>query len=101
MAKLHLNLKAENCNMDLDIHPADTALFVAAALRGYLLADAPGGGYRVTGRAGELVGEFQTFKEVANLCGATGHITLRQAAERDGLAWPTSPEAFLATVKNL
>jgi len=41
----------------------------------------------VTGRA--------TFTEVANQCGATGSITMRQAAERDGLQWPESAAASL------
>ncbi len=90
--------------MDRDIHPAETALFVAAALRGFRLSDATGGGYRVdrcTGDQSELIARSASFTEVANLCGATGRITLRQAAERDGLKWPVSAEAFLAALKNL
>lgn len=87
------------------LHPAETALFVAAALRGLVLSIPPDReGYTVErniegGRC--RVASGLTFKEVANLCGATGTTTLRQAAERDGLAWPDSPEALVAVYKNL
>jgi len=37
-----------------------------------------------------------TFRDVANRFGAYGATTLRAAAERDGLAWPDTHEAFLA-----
>ena len=90
--------------MDRDIHPAETSLFVAAALRGLRLSDASGGCYRVERESDgkvELVAGCASFKDVANLCGATGTVTLRQAAERDGLPWPSSAEAFVATVKNI
>lgn len=87
------------------LHPAETALFVAAALRGLVLSIPPDReGYTVErniegGRC--RVASGLTFKEVANLCGATGTTTLRKAAERDGLAWPDSPEALIAVYKNL
>lgn len=91
--------------MDRDIHPSETALFVAAALRGLRLEDTTDGNlYRVVqghGEAARTLADNATFKDVANLCGAAGKVTLRQAAERDGLAWPDSPEAFLAAMKNL
>lgn len=91
--------------MDRAIHPAETALFVAAALRGFRLEDTQDGRlYRVLkgkGDAAKSVADRATFKDVANLCGAIGNTTLRQAAERDGLAWPDSPEAFLATMNNI
>lgn len=90
--------------MDRDIHPAETCLFVAATLRGLRLSDAGGGGYRVERRVGdqaELVAGCATFIEVSNLCGASGSVTMRQAAERDGLKWPDSAEAFLAALKNI
>lgn len=90
--------------MERDIHPAETSLFVAATLRGLRLSDAAGGGYRVERQIGdqvELVAGCASFTEVANLCGATGSITMRQAAERDGLKWPDSAQAFLAALKNI
>lgn len=90
--------------MEREIHPAETALFVAASLRGYRLADVDGGFYGVTRRKDGVVEDVAacaSFKEVASLCGATGKTTLRQAAERDGLAWPNSPEAFIAAIKKL
>lgn len=89
----------------MHLHPAETALFVAAALRRLVLSIPPGGeGYTVDRNTeGGLcrVASGLSFKEVANLCGATGTTTLRQAAERDGLAWPDSPEALVAVYKNL
>jgi len=86
--------------MDRDIHPAEVPLFVATRLRGYRLMDSACGRlYRVElGNA--VLYTAATFKDVANLCGATGSTTLRQAAERDGLTWPRSAEAFLATIRN-
>lgn len=90
--------------MERDIHPAETSLFVAAALRGYLLVDVPGGCYGVYKRNEEglaTVAACASYKDVANLCGATGTTTLRQAAERDGLLWPDSPEVLIATFKKL
>lgn len=75
--------------MDRVLHPAETQLFIAAALRGNRLQDTAGGQrYRVV-RFGNSTEHFvldcATFKDVANMCGATGRVTLRQAAERDGL----------------
>lgn len=91
--------------MDRAIHPSETALFVAAALRGLRLEDTRDGRlYRVLSgkdQAAKTVADQATFKDVANLCGAYGDTTLRQAAERDGLAWPDSPEAFLAAMNNI
>ena len=84
-----------------DIHPAETGLFVAAALRGYRLTESVCGQvYRVE-RGLILIYTAATFKDVANLCGAFGTVTLRQAAVRDGLQWPNSPEAFLVAFKNI
>lgn len=91
--------------MNRDLHPSETSLFIAAALRGLLLQDTSDGRlYRVVQQRDgveRVVADGATFKEVANLCGATGRTTLREAAERDGLAWPSSPEAFLAVVKKI
>ncbi len=91
--------------MDRDLHPSETPLFVAAALRGLRLQDTPDGRlYRVvqhSNGAERVVADGATFKDVANLCGATGTTTLREAAERDGLPWPASPEAFLAVVRKI
>jgi hypothetical protein len=90
--------------MDRDIHPAETSLFVAAALRRLRLSDAPGGCYRVEREVDgqlEVVAGCASFQDVAHLCGAAGAITLRQAAERDGLSWPDSAEAFVAAVKDI
>lgn len=84
------------------LHPADTALFVAAALRGYVLSVVPDG-YRLQrrGAGAQSAPEVLSFKQVANQCGATGSVTLRAAAERDGLVWPDSPEAFISLFKQL
>ena len=90
--------------MDRDIHPSEVSLFVAVALRGLRLEDTRDGLYRVVrgeGASAETVAERASFKEVANLCGAFGGATLRQAAERDGLFWPLSAEAFLDIIKKV
>lgn len=82
------------------IHPALKALRIAAAVRGYYLNKMPGGNFGVYKKLGALVepvAAWVQFKEVANLCGATGTITLRDALERDGLTWPESPDEFLAS----
>lgn len=90
----------EKYSMNRDIHSADVSLFVAASLRGFGLTDsASGRGYRVE-RGSVVIYTAATFKEVANLCGALGRTTLREAAERDGLKWPASAEAFSAAMKN-
>lgn len=87
--------------MDRDIHPAEVGLFVAATLRGFKLMDsACGQGYRVE-RGALVIYTAATFKDVANLCGASGKTTLRAAAERDGLKWTASAEAFIATMKSI
>lgn len=84
-----------------DIHPAEIGLFIAATLRGYRLAEVVDGGYAVTGPDDSLIAGRASFKDVANLCGAWGRITLREAAERDGLVWPESANAFIETIKQL
>ena len=86
--------------MERDIHPAEIGLFVAAVLRGYRLSDSACGQFYRVELGQVVIYTAATFKAVANLCGATGRTTLREAAERDGLKWPTSPEAFLAAIKN-
>jgi len=89
---------------DLSIHPADTALFVAASLRGYLL-ETRSDGYALSKRHGdgdlEVVADGLTFKDTARRFGATGSITLRQAAEKAGFKWPDFPDEFLAAIKRL
>jgi hypothetical protein len=90
--------------MDREIHPAETALFIAAALRGLRLSDAVDGCYQVERQVNGhvvLVSSSASFREVANLCGAEGNVTLRQAAERDGLIWPSSAETFIASIKKI
>lgn len=87
--------------MDRDIHPSEVGLFTAAALRGFRLFDSACGElYRVE-RGQIVIYTAATHKEVANLCGASGRTTLRQAAERDGLTWPSTPKAWLKTLKGL
>lgn len=91
-------------NMDRNISPVETVLFVAAALRGMRLAYVRDGLFRVvlcSGVSAETLVEFASFKEVANLCGASGSTTFRQAAERDGLVWPKSPEAFMEAMRKI
>ena len=88
-----------------DLHPLSTPLFIAAALRGYRLQlTANGQLYRlveVRGEAECVLADHATFREVANLCGATGNTTLREAAEREGLRWPTSAESYIEVVKRI
>ena len=88
-----------------DLHPLSTPLFIAAALRGYRLHFTSDGQlYRLVEVRGEIecvLADRATFREVANLCGATGNTTLREAAERDGLRWPTSAESFIEVVKRI
>jgi len=87
---------------DVSPHAADTALFVAASLRGYRL-EVRDSAYALSKRNDdgvvEVLADALNFKGVARRCSATGVTTLRQAAERAGLKWPDSSEAFLATVK--
>lgn len=86
------------------VHPAKTALFVACCVRGYLL-ETVDGMYSLSKR--DPAGTFQVFasglshKDVANLLGAEGTITLRQATERAGFQWPDSAQAFVEAVKKL
>jgi hypothetical protein len=90
--------------MERDIHPAEVGLFYAAALRGLRLEDTADGLYRVTRTIGSVpvvIADGVGFREVANLCGATRTVTLRQAAERDGFPWPDTPEALIAALKRL
>jgi hypothetical protein len=73
------------------LHPAEKGLITAATLRGYRLEDGKAGNYRVFKEAQgakELIADNASFKAVANLCGATGNVTLKQAAARDGFVWP-------------
>jgi hypothetical protein len=90
--------------MEREIHSAEIGLFTAAALRGYRLEDGPNGTYRVIqikDGAETVIAKNVQFKEVANLLGANGKITLRQAAERDGYKWPFSAKAYLDTLKRI
>jgi hypothetical protein len=90
--------------MDRAIHIAETELFVAAALRGFRLSDSSDGCYRVERLVNghpELISPEASFREVANLCGAMGRVTLRQAAELDGLTWPSNAQAFIAAIKKI
>lgn len=89
-------------NEDFSLHPADTALFVAASLRGYWL-EVRGTSYALSKRNAdgtvEVVADALSFKDVARRFGAADVMTLRQTAERAGLKWPDSPDAFLTAVK--
>lgn len=80
-----------------DLHPSETPLFIAAALRGLRLVDTRAGLYCVL-KGSQVLADEATFKDIANLCGAFGSTTLREAAERDGLQWPVSPESFIKVV---
>lgn len=103
MRKQRQNLAIEN-SIDRYIHPVEVVLFLAAALRGMRLEYSRDGLYRVVlckGATAETLLELASFKDVAKLCGAFGNITFREAAERDGLVWPRSAEAFLAAMKNI
>ena len=86
------------------VHPATTALFVACCVRGYLL-ETVDGMYSLSKR--DTAGAFKAFaralshKDVANLLGAEGSITLRQATERAGFQWPDTGQAFVEAVKKL
>lgn len=76
-------------------HPAETVLKVAAKLKGIHLHKMPGGHfalYKKTKRpyAIEPIGAWMKFNEVARYFGATDKITIRQALERDGFAWPNN-----------
>lgn len=85
--------------MERDIHPAEIGLFVAASLRGYRLTNSKCGRFYKVARGEVVIYAEATFKDVANLCGATGDTTLRQALERDGFEWPSSPEAYISALK--
>jgi len=90
--------------MDRDIRPSEVSLFAAAGMRGLRLEDTRDGLYRVVrgqGTSARTLSERASFKEVANLCGASGSTTLREAAERDGLVWPDSSEAFLDAMRKI
>lgn len=89
---------------EIEVSELDRPLFIAAALRGMRLQRMPDGSYGLFKRNGdavELVAEGLTFKDVANRCGAFDTTTLRGAAERDGLQWPDTYEAFLALVRTV
>ena len=82
-----------------ELSELDRTLVIAAALRGYRLQRTSGdyyGLFRRNAEAVELIASGLTFRDVANRFGAYGATTLRAAAERDGLAWPDTHEAFLA-----
>lgn len=65
-----------------------------AALRGLRLEGTADGLYRVVqgrGSSARTLVDRASFREFANLCGASGRTTLRQTAEREGFAWPARP----------
>lgn len=83
---------------------ANRGLFTAAAVRSLYLHTLPGGYfavYKKDGSAVEPVGAWMTWTEVAQLCGASKHVTLRDALERDGFTWPAVPDQFLIDFYNL
>ncbi|KAA0089773.1 hypothetical protein CIW54_07170 [Paraburkholderia sp. T12-10] len=87
-----------------EVSELDRPLFIAAALRGLRLQRMPDGYYGLYKRNGdavELVAGGLTFKDVASRCGAFDTTTLRAAAERDGLEWPGTYEAFLALARTV
>lgn len=83
---------------DRDLHPAEIGLFVAASLRGYRLTNSKCGQFYRVERGEVVIYTDATFKDVANLCGATGKTTLRQALERDGYEWPSSAKAYISAL---
>ncbi|KGF79599.1 hypothetical protein IA69_23340 [Massilia sp. JS1662] len=76
----------------------DAALLIAAGLRGLHLHAMPGGLYALYRiDAGRIVpcAAWQDVDAVRALLGAEEDISLRAAAERDGLRWPDTPAAVL------
>lgn len=83
---------------------SDAALLIAASLRGLRLHAMPGEMYAVyrvdDGRVVPLHAWLDVHA-VRVLLGARAGVGLRAAAERDGLRWPDTPAAFLATMTTL
>jgi len=84
---------------------SDAALMIAASLRGLRLHGMPGdlyALYRVAddGRVVPLQA-WQDAHAVRALLGARVGVSLRAAAERDGLCWPDTPATFLAAMARL
>lgn len=87
-----------------EVSELDRPLFIAAALRGLRLQRMPddyNGLFKRNGEVVELVASGLTFKDVANRCGAFEATTLGATAERDGLTWPETYEAFLALARSV
>lgn len=82
----------------------EAALLVAASLRGLRLHPMQGDLYAVyrieNGRVWPLAA-WQDAPAVRALLGATDGVSLRAAAERDGLDWPDTPAAFLDAMARL
>ena len=77
---------------------SDAALMIAARLRGLRLHAMPGGLYALYRiDAGCVVpgAAWQDVDAVRALLGAKEGLSLRAAAERDGLRWPDTPAAVL------
>ena len=77
---------------------SDSSLLVAASLRGLRLHSMPGklyALYRVDQGAVVPIGAWLDVAAVRSLLGAGADVSLRAAAERDGLGWPATPAAFL------
>jgi hypothetical protein len=84
---------------------SDAALMIAASLRGLRLHGMPGDLYAVYRMSddGHVV-PLQAWLDadaVRALLGAGAGLSLRAAAERDGLRWPDTPAAFLAAMTRL
>lgn len=83
---------------------SDAALLIAAALRGLRLHSMPGNLYGIYRIDGGRVLPLAAWKDAAalrTLLGAKKGMSLRSAAERDGLRWPDSPAALLDVMAQL
>jgi len=86
------------------VEETDTALLITASLRGLRLHTMPGDLYAVYRvESGQVVplAAWQTRDGVLALLGAKGGISLREAAEREGLHWPDTPAAILGALTRL
>ena len=86
------------------VEETDTSLLITASLRGLRLHTMSGELYAIyrveSGRVVPLAA-WQTRNAVLALLGATGGISLREAAEREGFHWPDTPAAILGALTRL
>jgi hypothetical protein len=82
----------------------DSSLMIAASLRGLRLHGMPGNLYaiyRIDGGRVVPMGAWQDAESIRALLGASAGVSLRAAAERDGLRWPATPAALLDMMTKL